>query len=172
MDKLEFENFEYASAAEQTPINEETNEPSLTHEEAIDMSKKIVDSLEAKAKEHNKAYPKAKVYLDQLKKIYVRGAAMRADDGKDNASWAMARVNMYMRMKCDGLISFGAKNQSSVSFSKVDEYIDISNEWHPEEEDFILAKKDNENYGLKEFDNIDDLYLEGYERVEFNWRNW
>ena len=66
----------------------------------IAFSENIVTSLKNKVKEHNEKYPK-KVSLTQLKKIYRRGAGAFSSShrpGKTRGQWAMARVNMFLKM--------------------------------------------------------------------------
>ena len=68
---------------------------------AITFSAKVTESLKNKVKEHNSKYPK-KVTLSQLKKVYRRGAGAFSSShrpGKTRGQWAMARVNMFLKMK-------------------------------------------------------------------------
>ena len=69
-------------------------------DKAIEFSKKIIEGLKNKVKEHN-SKNKKKVTLGQLKKIYRRGAGAFSSShrpGKTRGQWAMARVNMFLRM--------------------------------------------------------------------------
>ena len=66
----------------------------------INFSEKVVTALKNKVKEHNEKYSK-KVSLTQLKKIYRRGAGAFSSShrpGKTRGQWAMARVNMFLKM--------------------------------------------------------------------------
>jgi hypothetical protein len=68
---------------------------------AITFSAKVTESLKNKVKEHNSKYSK-KVTLSQLKKVYRRGAGAFSSShrpGKTRGQWAMARVNMFLKMK-------------------------------------------------------------------------
>ena len=56
--------------------------------------------LKNKVKEHNGKHSK-KVTLSQLKKVYRRGAGAFSSShrpGKTRGQWAMARVNMFLKM--------------------------------------------------------------------------
>jgi len=68
---------------------------------AITFSAKVTESLKNKVKEHNSKHSK-KVTLSQLKKVYRRGAGAFSSShrpGKTRGQWAMARVNMFLKMK-------------------------------------------------------------------------
>jgi hypothetical protein len=166
MDKLEFENFEFSDGVapheDRSPADQQA-EKRMSEEEAIELSNSIIKALAEKAKAHNKLYPRKKVTLAQLKKVYHRGAEVPEDD---KSLWAMARVNMFLRMKSDDLAT--AKKGKVI---KVDNFIDISASWEPLEEDFDLASRDLEIYKLSNFNNINELYLEEYKKIE-NWQTW
>jgi hypothetical protein len=66
----------------------------------ITFSEKVTTSLKNKVKEHNSKSGK-KVTLGMLKKVYRRGAGAFSGShrpGQSRASWAMARVNMFLKM--------------------------------------------------------------------------
>ena len=72
----------------------------------ITFSAKVLNSLKKKVKEHN-SKNKKKVTLSQLKKVYRRGAgAFSASHrpGMSRGGWAMARVNMFLKMKRGGKV--------------------------------------------------------------------
>ena len=47
---------------------------------------------------------------------------------------------------------------------------DISEDWKPCEEDYELAKSDQEKFDLKlNFSSFDELYIETYKPLDFNW---
>lgn len=76
------------------------NGPSITFSESV------VTSLKNKVKEHN-AKSSKKVTLSQLKKVYRRGAGAFSSShrpGKTRGQWAMARVNMFLKMKRGGKV--------------------------------------------------------------------
>ena len=73
---------------------------------AITFSAKVTESLKNKVKEHN-AKSRNKVTLSQLKKVYRRGAGAFSSShrpGKTRGQWAMARVNMFLKMKRGGKV--------------------------------------------------------------------
>ena len=74
---------------------------------AITFSAKVVEALKNKVKEHNKKHPTKKVTLSQLKKVYRRGAGAFSQShrpGMSRGGWAMARVNMFLKMKRGGKV--------------------------------------------------------------------
>ena len=73
---------------------------------AITFSEKTTTALKNKVSEHNKKYSK-KVTLGQLKKVYRRGAGAFSTShrpGQSRGSWAMARVNMFLKMMRGGKV--------------------------------------------------------------------
>ena len=72
----------------------------------ITFSEKVLTSLKNKVKEHN-AKHKKKVTLGQVKKVYRRGAGAFSQShrpGMTRGGWAMARVNMFLKMKRGGKV--------------------------------------------------------------------
>ena len=72
----------------------------------ITFSEKVLTSLKNKVKEHNSKHKK-KVTLGQLKKVYRRGAGAFSQShrpGMTRGGWAMARVNMFLKMKRGGKV--------------------------------------------------------------------
>ncbi len=72
----------------------------------ITFSEQVLTSLKNKVKEHNKKHKK-KVTLGQLKKVYRRGAGAFSQShrpGMTRGGWAMARVNMFLKMKRGGKV--------------------------------------------------------------------
>jgi len=79
---------------------------------SITFSAKVTESLKNKVKEHN-AKSKKKVTLSQLKKVYRRGAGAFSTShrpGQSRGSWAMARVNMFLKMKRGGKVKKSYKD--------------------------------------------------------------
>ena len=75
-------------------------------DKAIEYSKKVIEALKNKVKEHNSKYSK-KVTLSQLKKVYRRGAGAFSSShrpGMSRGGWAMARVNMFLKMVRGGKV--------------------------------------------------------------------
>lgn len=73
---------------------------------SITFSESVITSLKNKVKEHN-AKASKKVTLSQLKKVYRRGAGAFSSShrpGKTRGQWAMARVNMFLKMKRGGKV--------------------------------------------------------------------
>ena len=72
----------------------------------ITFSEKTTNSLKEKVKEHNSKSSK-KVTLGQLKKVYRRGSGAFSTSHRPNMSrhgWAMARVNMFLKMRRGGKV--------------------------------------------------------------------
>jgi len=82
------------------------DEKQLVSKAEITFSEKVTNSLKQKVKEHNAKYSK-KVSLSQLKKVYRRGLGAFSSShrpGKGRAQWAMARVNMFLKMQRGGKV--------------------------------------------------------------------
>jgi len=129
---------------------------------AISFSNKVVEALKNKVKEHNSKHSR-KVTLSQLKKVYRRGAGAFSSShrpGMTRGQWAMARVNMFLRMVAGGKVkdSYRKADQDvSKAFIKV---IDVSDSWEPEDQDLTQASLDVLEIGEFDFDNVEDLYLD------------
>jgi len=135
-------------------------------EKAIEFSVQVVESLKNKVKEHNAKHSR-KVSLSQLKKVYRRGAGAFSQShrpGKTRGQWAMARVNMFLRMMGGGKVkeSYRKADQDVAKASVVD----ISDFWEPEEEDLALAALDLKGFEDFDFDNIDELYIDEEKETE------
>jgi len=129
---------------------------------AISFSNKVVEALKNKVREHNSKHSR-KVTLSQLKKVYRRGAGAFSSShrpGMTRGQWAMARVNMFLRMVAGGKVkdSYRKADQDvSKAFIKV---IDVSDSWEPEDQDLTQASLDVLEIGEFDFDNVEDLYLD------------
>ena len=78
----------------------------LVSKSSITFSEKVTNALKNEVKEHNNKYSK-KVTLGQLKKVYRRGLGAFSSShrpGKSRAQWAMARVNMFLKMVRGGKV--------------------------------------------------------------------
>lgn len=133
---------------------------------AIDFSKKVVEALKNKVKEHNSKYKK-KVTLGQLKKVYRRGAGAFSSShrpGKTRGQWAMARVNMFLRM-VSGKPVKDAYRKADSDIAKAKTEIIIEANLDPINEDFEQADLDIQQYNLNDFDfaSVDELYLDDEE---------
>jgi|MEHZ01.6.fsa_nt_MEHZ011639229.1_3 hypothetical protein len=115
-------------SAAQTPAKpEERKEGSSVNEPgsaagAINFSEKVTIALKNKVKKHNEKHSK-KVTLGMLKKIYRRGAGAFSTShrpGQTRGSWAMARVNMFLKMVGGGKVkkSYRAADQDVAKASE------------------------------------------------------
>jgi len=155
---------------------------------AITFSAKVVDALKNKVKEHNKKHPTKKVTVSQLKKVYRRGAGAFSQShrpGMSRGGWAMARVNMFLKMKRGGKVkdSYRKADQdvASIRFDdlKFEEQeleasnsniFDLTEDMIPSEEDFAQAAIDVDLYKLDyDFQDVNELYLDDYQPLGFEW---
>jgi hypothetical protein len=146
-------------------------------EQRIAFSADLVSCLEEKKKAFNKKN-KANIKIDQLKEVYKRGAATCDEDSNLNG---LARVNMFLRMKEQktmGVVSAKLAEKEELSelilesenLQNSNKPLDISEAWVPQDEDIDYAKADIEQHKLHfNFKNIDELYLEPYKPIQFNW---
>jgi len=142
------------------------NENVSSDEEAIDFSIKVIKALSSKMTLHNKA-SKNKVNLKELKEVYSRGAGncSHAKSTEESCGhWALARVNMFLRMKKDGHLP------KDVSLSTDTHSPDISEGWVPSQEDFDKAEEEIKELDLNySFSSIHELYIENYKKVDWEW---
>jgi len=137
---------------------------SAKNDKAIEFSKKVVEALKNKVKEHN-TKNKKKVTLGQLKKVYRRGAGAFSSShrpGKTRGQWAMARVNMFLKMVSGKPVKDAYKKaDSDIAKASSNNYI-IEANLEPDDEDFCQADKDIKDYNLNDFDflSADELYLD------------
>ena len=104
---------------------------------AITFSEKVTNSLKNKVKEHNEKHSR-KVTLGMLKKVYRRGAGAFSGThrpGQSRASWAMARVNTFLRMMRGGKVKDSYRKADSdiarASEESVASLLDIPETWSP-----------------------------------------
>lgn len=132
-------------------------------DKAIEFSKKVIEALKNKVKEHN-SKNKKKVTLGQLKKVYRRGAGAFSSShrpGKTRGQWAMARVNMFLKMVSGKPVKDAyRKADNDIARASSDYIIDTS--FEPSDEDFNEADEDIKNFELNdfEFDSAEELYLD------------
>lgn len=142
----------------------------------ITFSDKVIQSLKNKVKEHNDKYEN-KVTLSQLKKIYRRGAGAFSSShrpGKTRGQWAMARVNMFLKMVRGGKVkdSYRAADQD-VAKGKDNYYIEEEGRAFIEYEDieFNLANLDllkvDANY-CEQNDSTEELEYSEAEKKTLN----
>ena len=132
-------------------------------DKAIEFSKKVIEALKNKVKEHN-SKNKKKVTLGQLKKVYRRGAGAFSSShrpGKTRGQWAMARVNMFLKMVSGKPVKDAyRKADNDIARASSDYTIDTS--FEPSDEDFNQADEDIKNFELNDFDfqSAEELYLD------------
>lgn len=138
----------------------------------IEFTEKIINSLQEKVKNHNEKHSK-KVTLSQLKKVYRRGLGAFSSShrpGQNRNSWAMARVNMFLKMQAGGKVkqSYRAADQDLASGEEL--YYEQKSEdvfWEFDSIDFDLARIDllKANVDLDEEGDI-DLFDIDYSEAE------
>ena len=103
----------------------------------ITFSEKVTTSLKNKVKEHNSKSGR-KVTLGMLKKVYRRGAGAFSGThrpGQSRASWAMARVNMFLKMMRGGKVKDAYRKADSDIARASEEEVDFLptalSEWSP-----------------------------------------
>jgi len=108
---------------------------------AITFSEKVTNSLKNKVKQHNEKHSR-KVTLGMLKKVYRRGAGAFSGShrpGQSRASWAMARVNTFLRMMRGGKVKDSYRKADSDIARASDEAIaslpDTFDTWSPSDFD-------------------------------------
>ena len=140
---------------------------------AIDFSVKIVSLLNEKQKTHNKKNDQ-RVRLDDLKKVYIRGAEMFTPNGEcdPRAAWAIARVNTFLRIKEEGLRS-DAKIKSCNDLVVNLNEMDVMEDWCPSKNDLDKAYEDIKAHDLYlDFDNVEELFLESEKDPSPRFTNW
>jgi hypothetical protein len=135
-------------------------------DKAIEFSKKVIEALKNKVKEHN-SKNKKKVSLSQLKKVYRRGAGAFSSShrpGKTRGQWAMARVNMFLRMVSGKPVKDAYRKADNDIARAKHEFVAEAG-FDPTDEDFEIADKDIQDYNLNdfEFDSAEELYLDDEE---------
>ena len=143
----------------------------LQNDEAVNFSIKVIEALEKKMREHNAASSN-KVSLKQLKKVYRRAAGNIFADvpeiNDDKGKWAMARVNMYLRILNGEPLP--RETYASIDFTLVDKDIDLIDAVIPTEKDFLKASEDIEKFDLNyKFNSINDLYLDDEDKESFGY---
>lgn len=138
---------------------------------SITFSEKVINSLKSKVKEHNEKHSK-KVTLAQLKKIYRRGAGAFSSShrpGKTRGQWAMARVNMFLKMVRGGKVkkSYRAADQDVAKGSE-EYYLEKEGEAFDDFEDieFNLAKIDLVKAGIEVWDQDQEAEELEYSEAE------
>lgn len=181
-----FEGYEVSDSASRPGPKSSAQTPALPHErkegskrnkpgsaakvmiesesDSITFSEKVTQSLKNKVKEHN-SKSKRKVTLSQLKKVYRRGAGAFSRShrpGQSRAGWAMARVNMFLKMMRGGKVkdSYRKADQDVAKSSTLT--LDYFDEILMDEDELIAAQKELDDLGIGHFDFEDvenDLFL-------------
>lgn len=142
----------------------------------ITFSDKIVEALKNKVKEHNAKYDK-KVTLNQLKKVYRRGAGAFSSTHRPNKTrgqWAMARVNTFLKMMSGKSVKDSyRKADQDIANGSEDYYSESESEifWQFDELDFALARMDLKNAGVtpeEANEEIDDIDFSEAEKKTLN----
>jgi len=158
------------------PVESGKNE----QEENVAFSSKLVDYLSLQVKDFKKS-SKDTLTTNQLKKVYCHAAREgKSQNVEDLNLYALARVHMFLRLKSGGKMAIksdssdlakatGLELEEPQKRIKLSSFIDISESWAPNEDDFKKAEKEMDENDLKyEYDNIEDLYLE-YEPITPKW---
>ena len=131
-----------------------------SQEAAIQFSNQVTEALKNKVKEHNEKYSK-KVTLSQLKKVYRRGAGAFSSShrpGKTRGQWAMARVNMFLKMLRGGKVKESYK-QADKDVAKASS-IDLFDNYEYDEAELQEAMQDAIAFDINYDFELEDVYLE------------
>ena len=171
MTGLEFEGFQDQPEAEGKLS---APDPSLY----VDYSSRLVDLLSIKAEAYNGAHDSSEVTLTELKSVY-REAGLNLGKSKDCGEWCLARVNMFLRMKAGENVYNNKPEQEKKELTSLEfevnqasqrEAFNITEGWTPSEKDLELARIEMKEKNLDlDFEHVDNLYLEEYERIEIEW---
>ena len=135
----------------------------------VSLSKVIVETLKAKAKEHNKVN-RIKVTVAQLKKAYESGAKAydeKALPGSTRGTWALARVNIFIKSISKWQSSDFKKSTREVKNTSDLELFDFN----CTEEEINAATAEAEGRGINCDFDPNDLYIsaerDGYPYSKF-----
>jgi hypothetical protein len=168
MDGLVFEN---------PDLNNEAcdDQQKVSQQDAIDFSNFLVGFFEDICDEEQG------ISISDLKKVYRQaGVDCERDKCSDINLWAIAKVNMYVRMKSKKEIKQNIKKTKASSTNKITalelesplfyenlQSVNIAETWVPSKEDFQLADQYIKKYDLKfTFSSVNDLYIEEYKPLE------
>jgi hypothetical protein len=148
----------------------------------IRYSARLAEALENKVDEHNENCPSNGVSLSQVIKVFKHGAETFPNEALGEIGinkWSLARVNMYLRVKCGRIdsssiesVSNIKKEMSSLVFEKtvskrVNKFLDVTENWIPNEEDFSLAQESVVKYDLDyNFNSLNDIYFAEKSKTE------
>ena len=169
MDSLVFENPDLNSDGSCQP------EEIVGQQEAIDFSSTLIGVFEDLCEDESG------LSVEELKAVYREaGENCRISSCPDMNLWAMARVNMFVRMKSQKEIKQNIMPSLSPSTGRITELelesprahndlgaINATEDWEPSKEDFELAKSYIGKYDLQfNFSSIDELYIDEYKPLE------
>lgn len=130
---------------------------------------RVIDFLSAKVSDFNKNNINNKVNLNQLKEVYKRGVFEGIRLEKPIGLWAIARVNMFLRMSKGGSVPY--------SYKKIDKDISPSSSFFIDDgvKDDILfsyeqiseARLESDLFNLVEGQNFDFVNLEEFFEPNF-----
>lgn len=113
--------------------------------DTTDISEKIINLLQEKTDQFNACH-KNQVSLAKIKKVYQKGADVFGSiymPGKTRFQWAIARVNLFLKVQKDLPSEFHNKSEANESF-----YLDTDNNLYFQDIEFDLAKLDLIKAGL------------------------
>ena len=154
------------------------NNNNSNDELAVEYSANLIEMLGKKMRGHNKENPKKKISFKQLKEVFINSASSYSYAGYTRGEWACARVNTFLRtLKGEmptviqdyettslGGFVFEAKIVASQEY-------DIASDWLPSQEDFTQAQLEMKEHNLNyNFNSIDELYLDDYQPLKFNYK--
>jgi hypothetical protein len=170
------------SSGNQSEIETSTNSLEKRESEAIEFSYKVVEFLKGKTEKHNLENERV-VTLNQLKHVFKRGAGEGENSSK--TIWALARVNMFLKMmRGDGIKSTKVQEVSAktsldglimedYASSENSSQLDISNNFYPDEEDILQAEHERTHHlSNYNFRDLNDVYLETEEEIRAEASNW
>ncbi len=141
----------------------------------VQFSARLAEVLSLKVGEHNKVCRDNKASVFQVTKVYKHAAQTFPQEALGEIGinkWCLARVNMYLRMKCGDIDARNIESKSSVkremsglvfensASKRIDSFLDVTQNWLPNEEDFSKAQQDVVFHNLDyEFKSLDDIYF-------------
>ena len=156
----------------------EEQSPRDAQQRAIDFSNVLIGLFADISEEEE-------ISSDELRRVYLAAGANAPTDRDSVNLWALARVNMFVRMKSQQEVKIGSQQKQELENLKkitgleleinekqqyIEEEIDATENWIPSDEDFNLAESYIQKYNLDfSFSNIDDLYIEKYEPLKLDW---
>ena len=148
----------------------------------IQFSARLAGVLSAKVAEHNSVCSTNRATVCQVTKVYKHAARTFPQEALGEVGinkWCLARVNMYLRMKCGDINARNIESKSNVkkemsglvfenpASKKLSNFLDATQDWLPNESDFSRAQEEvvahNLNYA---FESLDDIYFAEKKRSE------